>query len=154
MNYKYYISKQEIVSTLFSLLIVSSEQRREILFYLEEEPRTIPELRSRFGIDTTHISAKLRELEEYELIAANNKTYRLTTRGRILLNSYRPYADTVEVIGKFDSFWTSHDMSDIPGELLSRIGELRNSRYVEDDIYDMNRTRKLLRTSRKRKKNR
>lgn len=125
-------------------LIVSSEQRREILFYLEEEPRTITQLRSRFVIDTAHLSAKLRELEEYDLIAVDKKIYRLTTRGRIILNSYRPYADTVEVMGKFSSYWNTHDMSCIPGELLSRIGELHNSGYVEDDIYDMNRTRKLL----------
>lgn len=125
-------------------LIVLSEQRREILSYLEEASRTVLELRSRLAIDTAHISTKLRELEEFDLIAVDNRTYRLTTRGRILLDSYRPYANTVEVIGKFSSYWNSHDMSCIPDELLSRIGELHNSRYVEDGIDDMNRTRKLL----------
>lgn len=127
-------------------LIVSSELRREILFYLEEEPRPISELRARFEeIDTPHFSAKLRELEGYDLIAADaNKTYMLTTRGRILMKSYRPYSDTVEVIDRFGNFWNAHDMSCIPGELLRRIGELHNSWYVEDDIYDMNRTRNLL----------
>lgn len=125
-------------------LIISSEQRRKILVYLEEKPGTIAELRFRFAISTVHLSARLRELAEHDLVAVDNKTYTLTTRGRVLLDSYRPYADTVEVIDKFGSYWNSHDMSHIPRVFLSRIGELRHARYVEDDIEDMNRTRNLL----------
>lgn len=125
-------------------LILSSELRRNILYYIEGGPRTLSQLKSHFEIGPSQMSSKIHELLEYDLIAADNKTYRLTTTGKVVLNSYRPFASTVEVIDRFGDYWKSHDMSSLPPEFLSRIGEMHNSWYVEDDIYDMNRTRNLM----------
>lgn len=125
-------------------LLASSKLRRDILIYLEDGPRTLSELRDHLGVGSSQLSTKLRELLEYDLIAAERKNYSLTIQGRIILENYWPLANTVDLFDRHGSFWKTHDIECIPAELRTRIGELHNSEYVKDDTEDINRTLSML----------
>ena len=121
-------------------LIASSKSRREILFYLEDGPKTHGDIKEHLHIGSPQLSLKIRELSEHNPISVRDRTYSLTTAGKVFLKNYRPLADTVELLEKHDDFWKSHEVSDIPDELLCRIGELHGSLCIEDDVYNMKRT--------------
>lgn len=129
-------------SGLLSILTYS-EKRKDILFLLQENPRTLSEIKDYFDVKSPEILPRLKEMETSNLITRQEGMYHLTSLGKVSAIYYRPLLDTLTAIEANESFWREHDLNAVPEMLLNRIQELKECRVVRDEqehIYDTHRT--------------
>jgi predicted transcriptional regulator len=125
-------------SGLLSILTFS-EKRKDILFLLEESPKTLSEIKDYFDVRSPEILPRLKEMEEATMIVRQDGMYRLTCLGKVAVVYYRPFLDTLTAIEANGDFWSNHDLDAIPETLLNRIQELKDCRIVKNEhehIYD------------------
>jgi predicted transcriptional regulator len=125
-------------SGLLSILTFS-EKRKDILFLLQENPRTLSEIKDYFDVRSPEILPRLKEMEAANLIIRQEGMYRLTSLGKVSALYYKPFLDTLTAIETNEDFWRDHDIAAIPEILLNRIQELKECRIVRDEhehIYD------------------
>jgi len=127
---------------LFSTLTFS-ERRKDILFLLQERPRTLQELNSHFHIHTTESLPRIREMEADDLIIKNGDYYELTWVGSVAAVNYAPLLDTVAALEKNKDFWKIHDTSVIPTEFLNRIRDLKDCKVIASEDYNICESHKL-----------
>ncbi|OPY30169.1 MAG: hypothetical protein A4E28_00415 [Methanocella sp. PtaU1.Bin125] len=125
--------------SLFDLVTLSGV-RRDLLFYLDEGPKSLSDIKEYLNTTSPEVSPRLKELIERNLILFEGKKYHLTPMGKTIITNFRPFFETVSVFEQESDFWNEHDITSIPNELLLRIGEIRNYMLIEDDINDINRT--------------
>jgi predicted transcriptional regulator len=125
-------------SGLLSILTFS-EKRKDILFLLQENPRTLSEIKDYFDVKSPEILPRLKEMESANMIIRHEGMYQLTSLGKVSAIYYKPFLDTLTAIETNEDFWRDHDLSAIPDILLNRIQELKECRVVRDEhehIYD------------------
>lgn len=125
-------------SGLLSILTFS-EKRKDILFLLQENPRTLSDIKDYFDVRSPEILPRLKEMEAANMIVRKDGMYHLTSLGRVSAIYYKPFLDTLTAIEANEDFWRDHDLSAIPEILLSRIQELRECKAIKDEhehIYD------------------
>ncbi|MCQ1534254.1 winged helix-turn-helix domain-containing protein [Methanosarcina sp. KYL-1] len=129
-------------SGLLSILTFS-EKRKDLLFLLQENPRTLSEIKDYFDVRSPEILPRLKEMENANLIMRQEGLYRLTPLGKVSAIYYKPFLDTLTAIEANEKFWKEHDLTAIPEPLLNRIQELRECRVIKDEhehIYDSHKT--------------
>ena len=125
-------------SGLLSILTFS-EKRKDILFLLQESPKTLSEIKDYFDVRSPEILPRLKEMEAANMIVRQDGMYRLTSLGKVSAIYYKPFLDTLTAIEANEDFWRDHDLGAIPDMLLNRIQELKDCRVVRDEhehIYD------------------
>ncbi len=125
-------------SGLLSILTFS-DKRKDILFLLEESPKTLSDIKDYFDVRSPEILPRLKEMEGANMITRQDGMYRLTALGRVSATFYKPFLDTLTAIEANDDFWKTHDIDAIPDTLLNRIQELKDCRLVKNEhehIYD------------------
>lgn len=60
--------------------------------------------------------------------------YEITKQGEVLASKIISISDFMEIIEKHSEFWNSHNVDEIPEELLNRLEELKNIEIVNSDI--------------------
>jgi len=108
-------------------LITYSEKRKDLLFLIDEKPRTLFEIKEFFNVKTPEIYPRIKELLEADLIQKTNNEYYLTPIGKVILKYYTPLVEILNVFEETSDFWTDHDTNAIPHHLLERFNELENS---------------------------
>lgn len=108
---------------LLSLLALS-EKRRDILFMLQEEPKTLKEIRDYFKVSSPEIIPQIRKLEKENLIFQKDKKYVLTEVGEIAARSFGQFFKTLKIFENNMDFWKEHNISGIPEEFRMRLYEL------------------------------
>ncbi|MDP4228598.1 MAG: ArsR family transcriptional regulator, partial [Bacteroidota bacterium] len=125
-------------SGLLSILTFS-EKRKDILFLLQENPRTLSEIKDYFDVKSPEILPRLKEMEAANMIIRQEGMYKLTSLGKVSAIYYKPFLDTLTAIETNEDFWRDHDLSAIPDTLLNRIQELKECKVMRDEhehIYD------------------
>ena len=120
-------------------ILTFSEKRKDILFLLRENPRTLSEIKDYFDVKSPEILPRLKEMETANLIIRQEGMYHLTPLGKVSAIYYKPFLDTLAAIEANENFWKDHDLVAIPEMLLSRIQELKECMVVRDEhehIYD------------------
>ncbi len=120
-------------------ILTFSEKRKDILFLLRENPRTLSEIKDYFDVKSPEILPRLKEMETANLIIRQEGMYHLTPLGKVSAIYYKPFLDTLAAIEANENFWRDHDLVAIPDMLLSRIQELKECMVVRDEhehIYD------------------
>ena len=98
---------------------------------LIEGKKDLSDLRKDLNVGSTTISHALRELEDNKLIRQDaERYYFLTNIGKIVTNGLIDLNNTMETLYTFESFWLAHDLSAIPGQLLDKLGQLKDSRII------------------------
>jgi predicted transcriptional regulator len=110
-----------------------SEKRKEILFLLEESPKTLSEIKTYFNLTSTEVLHRLREMENVNMILKQEELYQLSSMGKIAALHYKPFLDTLASIEANEDFWRNHDLEKIPETLLCRIKELKDCRIIKDE---------------------
>ncbi|MFP4654698.1 MAG: helix-turn-helix transcriptional regulator [Methanohalobium sp.] len=118
-------------SGLLSVLTFS-EKRKDLLFLLLEEPKSLSEIKNYFGVTSPEISPRIKEMEEANLIRKGNKKYHITSIGKIATKYLQPLLDYLNVIEKHEDFWKEHTLEDIPEDFLERLSDLGNCELLED----------------------
>ncbi len=112
-------------------LLAFSEKRKGILFMLQEEPRTLKEIREHFRVSSPEILPQIRKLERDNLIFQTSKKYFLTEVGEVITKSFEQLFKTLNLFESNMDFWKEHSISGIPDEFRMRLYELGNYRIFE-----------------------
>ncbi len=107
-------------------LLTFSEKRRDILFLLQKEPKTLQELKDHFGVTSPEIIPQIKKLEKNNLIHQEGRNYFLTEMGNIITQSYYQLIKTLDIFEKDIEFWKRHKINGIPYEFKIRLNELGN----------------------------
>jgi predicted transcriptional regulator len=126
-------------------LLTFSEKRRDLLLFLLEQPSTLTNIRKKFNVSSPEIAPRIREMESANLMYKDpsTKMYTLTTTGKIIAKSFKPFVDMVGLLEKNEDFWNDHDLSGIPDHLLGRLVDLKDCDFYVDrleNIYDSHKT--------------
>jgi len=126
-------------------LLTFSEKRRDLLLYLLEQPSLLSDIRKKFDVSSPEIAPRIREMESANLIYKDHSTkkYTLTTTGKIIARSFKPFYDVITLIEKNEDFWNDHDLAGIPDYLLDRLADLKECDFYVDrfeNIYDSYKT--------------
>ena len=124
-------------------ILTFSEKRKELLFLIQESPRTLSEIKEYFDVRSPEILPRLKEMENSNLIFRQEGMYRLTPLGKVSAMYFKPFLDTLSAIEANEKFWKEHDLTGVPETLLNRIQELKECRVVRDEhenIYDSHKT--------------
>jgi predicted transcriptional regulator len=107
----------------------SNEDRLRMLKRLQSDHMTVTALSRELGLTTQETSRHLARLGETGLTVKNpNGTHSLTGYGELSLTQIEGFKFT----SSHREYFQSHDLTGIPTEFVSRIGELGNARYIDD----------------------
>ena len=107
----------------------SNEDRLRILRTLQNNHLTVTALSKELDLTTQETSRHLSRLGEVGLSLKNpDGTHSLTGYGELSLQQMTGY----KFITTHKEYFQNHDLSNLPMEFINRIGELENSRYVDD----------------------
>jgi predicted transcriptional regulator len=107
----------------------SNEDRLRILRTLQTDHLTVTALSNELELTTQETSRHLARLGEVGLTFKNpDGTHSLTGYGELSLKQITGFKFTTSHKGYFKN----HDLSGLPAEFIARIGELENSRYIDD----------------------
>ncbi|MCK4476662.1 MAG: DUF1724 domain-containing protein [Methanophagales archaeon] len=114
-------------------LAACSNLRIDIMVSLKGGKKPLSELRDELEVSSTTAIHALRELEKGNLIFQDaDRAYALTTIGEVIALKLVDFVNATEVLKKHETFWLEHDLSDIPLQLLEKIGDLNNSILLTD----------------------
>jgi predicted transcriptional regulator len=114
-------------------ILTFSEKRKDILFLVEESPKTLSEIKDYFNVKSPEILPRLKEMEDTNVIIRHDGVYQLTSMGKVLAKYYKPFLDTIKAVEANKDFWKDHDLDAIPETLLSRIQELKDCKIVNNE---------------------
>jgi len=113
------------------LFEVSNEDRYKILLQLADNPMNVTRISKRLGLSLTETSRHLSRIGEVRLTRRDaNGLYHINEFGKVILAQLKG----AEFVTKHRDYFTSHSMTHLPLEFVSRIGELINSTYTDDAI--------------------
>lgn len=118
-------------------LIYSSRLKIQIMLTLIGGNAPLSRLREVTGSTSQAVIPKIRTLESLSLIEPVDYEYRLTPIGRIVAESIERYISLMGGIATQQAFLTTHDLSDVPRELLERIGDLIQAEIKVDETTDI-----------------
>jgi len=114
-----------------------SDQRTQLLLSLNEEKKSVGDLRDALHVDGPTIIHALRMLQTLHFVSEDGeRVYYLTAIGKNMVRKLIDLIGDTEVIVEHEKFWIEHDLSGIPDQLFDRIGALRNSTLVADSKRD------------------
>ncbi|MDD4521694.1 MAG: winged helix-turn-helix domain-containing protein [Methanosarcina sp.] len=115
-------------------VLTFSYYRKEALFLIQKGPTSLDEIKDYFDVKSPEILPHLKKMVEHDLIFKREGNYELTYLGEIVAVNYKPFLDTLAAIETNKNFWTRHDLSAIPTDLRTRIGDLVDCKVsmVED----------------------
>lgn len=120
-------------------ILTYSEKRRDILFMLEDSPKSLSEIKDYFNVKSPEILPRLKEMEGANMILKQEGLYHLSSLGKVSILHFKPFLDTLASIEANQDFWMNHDHDAIPDKLLGRIQELKDCKVVTNEhehIYD------------------
>lgn len=128
-------------------MILFSGRRIDILLLLKEKPRDIDEIKKLLKVEANSIQPHIKKLKNSGMVTENNKIYRLSDIGEMILENMQSLLSISKVFGENTEYWTSHDLSLIPDFLLKRIDELGCCELIEPDPRHLGETPKVLLSS-------
>ena len=117
--------------------ILTSAMRSRLLIAIYENPKNLDELRNELKKPSATILHGLKELENINLIKKVHKSYELTSNGFLLTANMVKLIENWYAISKNKLFWNSHDLTDIPDEVLKDVYLLKNAEYVTSTTSDL-----------------
>jgi predicted transcriptional regulator len=129
---KIYEKHQKLIHSIYS-----SRLKIQILLTLLHKTASLGRLREVTGSASQALIPKIRSLERQGLIEALNYEYRLTPLGGVVAINVEGFVQLIGGIEQHHTFFTDHDLSDLPAAFLLRIGDLYNSEPKQDTTTDM-----------------
>jgi len=122
-------------------IVSASDKRRNLLILLNNGPKSWDEIKTALDVSSTGMLPQIKILEDEHLITREEKNFKLTPMGKVLIAHLGPFIKTVEVFDKHKKFWDEHDLSALPDEILLTISDLGNYQILENPdeyIFDIN----------------
>ncbi len=119
-------------SSLLDVLFLS-EKRKSLLTLLLDGPKNIEEIKSTLNVRSSPIMTQIKILMKHDLIVENNRLYKLSSIGEILVPKMKNILETFNVFDKNHEYWVNQDMNSIPPGFLDEIGKLGDYLEVNPD---------------------
>ena len=129
---KIYEKHQKLIHSLYN-----SRLKIQILLTLLNHTASLSRLRDVTGSTSQALIPKIRSLENQGLIEAANYEYRLTPLGGVVAQNVEGFVRLMGGIDQHHAFFADHDLSDLPEDFLSHIGDLYNAEPKQDTTTDM-----------------
>lgn len=117
--------------------IYSSRLKIQILLTLLHNNTSLSRLRDVTGSTSQALIPKIRTLEKQGLIESVNYEYCITPVGWVVAMNVEQFIEIIGGISQHHTFFTDHDLSDLPKIFLSRISDLYESETKQDTTTDM-----------------
>lgn len=125
------------VETKSSLLdtIFLSEKRKNLLLLLKEEgPKSSEDIKDVLDFPWKSITPQIKKLTDWGLVLEDHGIYSLSDMGSVIASNAELFLNTLSVYEENLDFWSDHDTSPIPFNILKKIGELGQVRIIEQDF--------------------
>jgi len=129
---KSYEQNQKVIHSIYS-----SRLKLQLLLSLLQKNESLSALREVTGSTSQALIPKIRSLETQMLIEARDREYFLTPLGKIVAGKVAEFVGVMAGINRHKEFWATHDLSALPEEFLSRIGDLQESEVKLDTQVDI-----------------
>jgi predicted transcriptional regulator len=123
-------------ATLIDLLL-RSDKRRKILLFLKDGSKNIEEITELLGSRCTAVLPQIKRLMEKGLIEQENKNYRLSTIGLIIVEKMASLVGAFEVFEDNLDYWAQKDLTGIPSFLRLKLGKLSQYKVIEPQLNRM-----------------
>jgi predicted transcriptional regulator len=123
-------------ATLIDLLL-RSDKRRKILLFLKDGSKNIEEITELLGSCCTAVLPQIKRLMEKGLIEQENKNYRLSTIGLIIVEKMASLVGAFEVFEDNLDYWAQKDLTGIPSFLRLKLGKLSQYKVIEPQLNRM-----------------
>jgi predicted transcriptional regulator len=134
------VADEEGVEKLFFEL--ASDSRLSILKRLKSEKGKMGEIARKLDLSTTDTFRQLQRLSDALLVdKQNDGSYSITQYGSLVLR----LSNSLELLFKHRSFFSSHDFMRLPGQFLDRIGELSKAEFSPDTMASINVVQRIIR---------
>ena len=108
---------------------LSNEDRVKILILLRKTPLNLTNISNTLDLRNQETSRHLSRLEETGLIAKNTDgTYLVTHFAELILRKQQE----IDFLVEYRDYFNAHTLAEIPDELVSKIGMLRKSDFIND----------------------
>ena len=114
--------------------IFLSEKRKKFLLLLLDEPKGIDEIKETLNVKSSSMLAQIKILKDLDLVVQEEGLYKLTDIARVLVEKMKPLVEAVDVMEDNYDYWSTHDLSAIPYNLLERIGELGECKVLNPPL--------------------
>jgi len=111
-----------------------SEKRKNLLLLLMEGPRDIEQIKTSLNVTAKAMMPQIKILKKQELILQKGDIYELSEIGKLVVANMLPLLNTLGVLEENKEYWASRDMSTIPVEMFTRLGELGECMVIEPDL--------------------
>jgi predicted transcriptional regulator len=119
----------------FIVELFESKVRIGILNSLREGNKSLVEVREDTKSTSQAINKQVKTLINIGLVKRPKRgQYELTSLGEVLASKIASMSDFLAFVGKYHEFCSTHNIDELPEELLSRIGELKNSYIIKSDV--------------------
>ncbi|MCQ1535892.1 winged helix-turn-helix domain-containing protein [Methanosarcina sp. KYL-1] len=118
-------------------LVFLSEKRKNLLLFLKSGPKSMDEIRDTLQASSTSILPQIKKLKEQNLVVQQDKTYELSSIGKVLVEKMQPLVNTMELFEDNFEYWAERDLQGIPPFLRRRIGELGKCKLIKPDLNRM-----------------
>ena len=120
------VDMQSLCDLMFEL---SNTDRVRILLSLLQGPENITGISKQLKNTTQETSRHITRLSDVGLVGRQpDGTYRITSYGKIVFNQI----EGIEFLSTHKDYFIDHTMEALPYEYVSRIGELKNSSYIDN----------------------
>jgi predicted transcriptional regulator len=125
---------------------LASESRLGILWELETKKLRMQEIARKLDLTDTETCRQLQRLSDSQLIQKQpDGTYTITCLGAVNLHLIAP----IDFANRNSAYFVGHDLSIIPSEFVSRLGELSDAEFCKEAMSGFNRVRKMVFEARK-----
>ncbi len=111
--------------------LFGSDVRLKVLLALINGPMELSELRSIIKSSSSTILHAIYQLEEKNLVSRINRSYELSSTGRIVSLKILGVIRTLSVISRFSEFFLDHDIHSIPDSLLGNIDSIHGASLLK-----------------------
>lgn len=117
-----------------------SAVRTKTLLSLRGEEKDSGDLEKELGIRASTILHSIKDMAEAGLVRKGSKGYTLTNIGRVQAILIDELVSAIVVLDQHKNFWQTHDMGNIPDDLLAKIGMLSQSEILKGSETDFLKT--------------
>lgn len=115
-------------------LIFLSDKRKQLLLFLKDGPKNMDEIKEALDVTSTAILPQIKKLKEKSLVVQEDKNYKLSLIGKVLVEKMQPLVSIIEVFEDNFDYWTERDFQGIPPSFQKRLGELRKCKLIQPDL--------------------
>lgn len=131
-------TKQELIEEFSGIkYILTSGMRSRLLLCIYQNPKNLDDLRNELRKPSATILHGLKELETINLVKKVRKTYELTSNGFLLTTNMVKLIENWYSVNRSKNFWNSHDLSQIPEDMLKNIYLLKEATYISSTTSDL-----------------